>query len=270
MLGRGAGRAAHALGRGDPRAPDCLRQPRQHAAGARRRSAAGAGRAPGHRRARAGAWPPARDREPRAGAPWRGARRRARGVLAVPARCRSWSSACRALRTWPSIGGSSRFTIAAWRWPPACSSASRRRCAVRRIDVDGTLRVGTRGSTDRQDRHAQRAGRRAGRRRPRAAERRGAAAASFLIDVAATRPGFGRRISWPSRVALPGERYRDEAQIQFTRRLLERLRGLPGVDRGRAAHAAAARPGNEIDIGFNIDERPAAAERAAATPTSRL
>jgi putative ABC transport system permease protein len=58
-------------------------------------------------------------------------------------------------------------------------------------------------------------------------------------------------------VGLPGGQYNEEKQIEFCSRLLERLRGMPGV----VAAASGSPPpltGAQMTISFNIEERPSA------------
>jgi putative ABC transport system permease protein len=128
--------------------------------------------------------------------------------------------------------------------------------AIRRIDVDGTLRGDARGATESQDRIrsvlvvAQVA---VGLVLLTAAT----LLASGLLHITRRDPGFKPTNLLAISIAVPSARYRDAAQVQFSTRVLDTVRGLGGVQ-----SAAGAMPlpltGDEMVIGFNIEERPRA------------
>jgi putative ABC transport system permease protein len=126
--------------------------------------------------------------------------------------------------------------------------------AIRRLDVDGTLRGESRGATDSHDRV------------------RGTLVvvqvavglvlltaatllASGLLHVTRRDPGFRPANLVAFSIALPDVPYRDDGHVQFTGRLLDAVRGLGGVQ-----SAAGAMPlpltGDQMVISFNIEERP--------------
>jgi predicted permease len=78
-----------------------------------------------------------------------------------------------------------------------------------------------------------------------------------LLNVLRRDPGFPSHGLVSFGVSLPQVLHRGGAHLDFENRLLERLRTLPGV-----VSAATAAPlpmaGDEISVGFNIEERPAA------------
>ena len=80
--------------------------------------------------------------------------------------------------------------------------------------------------------------------------------ASFL-HLLRRDPGFQPEHVLTFSISVPEARYPDEKQVEFSNRLLERLRTLPGV-----ASVAEGMPlpltGNQMAVSFGIEERPAA------------
>jgi putative ABC transport system permease protein len=126
--------------------------------------------------------------------------------------------------------------------------------AIRRLNVDGTLRAASRGSTDSQD-------------RLRSALVVGQVAIGVVLLTAATLlgaslrhvvqrdPGFRPADLQAFKVALSGDRYRDDGHVRFTSQLLDTIRGMGGV---QAAAGGMPLPliGAEMVISFDLADRP--------------
>ena len=224
------------------------------------RSPARAGRAARHRRLARARDATARHRESRAGA---GRCRRRRGWRDARRACadrRSWASASPRVADVAVDWRVLAFTIVLAVATSVLVSLPAA-LAIRRLDVDGTLRGESRGVDRLAGSRTQRAGRRAGRRRPRAAHGGDAARQPVCCTSRVAIPAFARPTLLAISVALSGDRYRDDGQIQFTAprcRVDARAGRRPGGGRRHAA-ATERRPDGDC-VRYR---RPAARRRAS-------
>lgn len=135
--------------------------------------------------------------------------------------------------------------------------------AIRRLNVEGTLRGVSRGATDAQDRIrsslvvAQVA---VGLVLLSAATM----LAASLLHVVRRDPGFRPADLLAFSVGLPGARYRDDGHVRFSTQLLDAIRGLGGVQ-GAAGAMPLPLSGSQMVIGFDLVDRPRpASERPRA------
>lgn len=126
--------------------------------------------------------------------------------------------------------------------------------AIRRLNVDGTLRGASRGATDSQD-------------RLRSALVVAQVAVGVVLLTAATLlgaslrhvvqrdPGFRPVDLQAFSIALSGDRYRDDGHVRFMSQLIDTVRGMGGV---QAAAGGMPLPlsGAEMSITFDLADRP--------------